>query len=156
MNLCSGLKHTLWPIHCVLGSEHHGIDNLFFKSLIEWQENGKTVKMINKGMNPFCESYSALKAEVVQKDDESTKLNISLLEELNEYENVIFFGEAKSHCVMKTLKDIIEHKHSIIKKMIILEDCMSDVENFEGQGQKVYDEAKKLGAKFLTTSSFNL
>ncbi len=50
---------------------------------------------------------------------------------LMEYDRVYIFGQAKSHCVLSTLRDLQEHieatDRALIDKIYILEDAMSSV-----------------------------
>ena len=53
---------------------------------------GKSINYVHKGMNCLTEMYSAIKAEVILDDDESTNKNSDLVTKLLSYEKVGFLG----------------------------------------------------------------
>ena len=65
------------------------------------------MRYINKGQNNFTEMYSALKAEVEYPKDKSTAFNDELLYSLKLADKLVVCGQALSHCVNQTVRDII-------------------------------------------------
>ena len=61
-----------------------------------------------KGANPFTEMYSGLKAEVQVPGDPTTAMNTALVARLLRAERVLVGGEAMSHCVNYTVRDLVE------------------------------------------------
>lgn len=122
--------HTIWPVHCLIGSEGYSIHSKLFKSLTKWEsENLGMVNKVTKGSNFKTEHFSAIKAEVPCPEDPSTHINTDLITTLEEADQIVIAGEALSHCLANTVKDIADNfsDPSIVKKMILLEDCTSPV-----------------------------
>ena len=68
------------------------------------------VQRTTKGSNPFTEHYSALMADVVDPDDESTILNTDFIDIIKEYDIILGGGEALSHCYANTFRDIFREQ----------------------------------------------
>ena len=63
-----------------------------------------------------------------------------------DYDKIIIAGEAKSHCVLESIKQILEHyanRPEITQKIYILEDCMSSIPGFEDVTEQTFDDFKK-------------
>lgn len=145
----------IWPPHCLLGSSGQAIESSVFDALTFWQEDsvGKTVDFIMKATSPFTEQYSAIEAEVPLKDDASTHTNMKFINELKAADCIIFSGEALSHCVANTIRDVLKYIPS--SKITILTDCTSSVAGFEESGKKFIEEFKKSGGR-LASSDWTL
>lgn len=145
---------TIWPIHCVLGTEGHKVNNELLKTLENWgYTNKKTIHYIFKGTNPKTEHYSGLKAEVVLPGAEETELNIDFINHLNSYDIIEIAGEASTHCVANTTLDFLNNiAEKDRKKVVLLKDCMSPVFGFEAVEQEAFKKIQDLGACFKTTS----
>jgi len=119
---------TIWPDHCLIGSEGHAIQEDIQKAVREWDIShfNKVVKYIYKGMNCLTEMYSAIRAEVPVSNDETTLENKDLLMQFRLCKKLIICGQALSHVVKLTVMDIIEDWNNNNKKpedMILLTDC---------------------------------
>eukprot|EP01032_Pedospumella_encystans_P030663 gene30663-34608_t len=59
-------KLTIWPDHCLIGSDGHAIQDDIQSAIRAWDTHHftKSVKYIHKGMNCLTEMYSAIAAEV--------------------------------------------------------------------------------------------
>lgn len=103
----------------------------------------KSVEWLLKGQNNLTEMYSALKAEVEIPSDPATKLNVPLINDLAATSSkIIVCGQALSHCVNFTARDLLEGwPKDRASDIIVLSDCASPVPSFEDSGKK----------KFLTT-----
>ena len=60
-------------------------------------------------MNNYTEMYSAIEAEIPIAEDPYTQTNYELLTELKKYARVLICGQALSHCVNYTTRDILKH-----------------------------------------------
>ena len=154
-------KYTLciWPEHCLIGSNGAAVYPKLFETLNNWQrERFAIVTYITKGENYLTESYSALKAEVEDIFDPSTKLNTELISILEDPEvsEVIIAGEALSHCVASTVTDLVNNlsKPENIQKFVLLEDCCSNVTGFENLGDTFIKNMKDLGMKITTSVDY--
>eukprot|EP01031_Cornospumella_fuschlensis_P038252 gene38250-46482_t len=101
---------TIWPAHCIIGSPGHAVHPVLQEALGLWSaENGKEVQYVMKGMNNLTEMYSVLQAEVPLADDPRTQLNTQLLSSLRAARKVVVAGQALSHCVNYSVRDLVQH-----------------------------------------------
>ncbi|MDY6991023.1 MAG: hypothetical protein SVR94_00230 [Pseudomonadota bacterium] len=135
---------TIWPPHCLIGSFGHNIVAPVAEVIREWEHNFAVTDYIVKGANIWTEHYSALQADVPDPDDPSTQLNTRLLKALEQADVVICSGQALSHCVANTLRDIVTHIPQA-DKFILLEDTTSAVAGFEAIGQQFLEEMRAHG-----------
>lgn len=140
----------IWPEHCLIGSVGHTIQDDVREAMSEWCTSyGGSVEWVMKGSNLMTEMYSALKAEIpVTKD---TDYNTNLLDSLLLSKRVLVVGQAMSHCVNHTVRDLVsrwpENKYSNI---YVLKDCMSPVPGFEKEAE---DFVEFLNSKGVTICS---
>lgn len=143
-------KLLIWPNHCIEGTEGHKVNPELDTALQQWEiKNNKKVEYLYKGMNHKTEHYSALKAEVVL-DEENTQLKKDVINSLKVYDEVVFTGEASSHCVGGTTIDYLENISQKEKeKVLILKNCMSAVPGFEANAEQFFEKAQNLSAKVV-------
>jgi nicotinamidase/pyrazinamidase len=127
-----------WPEHCLIGSWGHNVHAAVKKALDRWARSKlELVDFVTKGSNPLTEHYSAVQAEVPDPNDPSTMLNGRLIKTLSEADMVAIAGEALSHCVANTVRDIAKNfGEDNIKKLVVLTDCTSSVAGFEDLGAR--------------------
>merc|ERR1739847_56447 len=90
--------------------------------------------------------YSALKAEVEVADDPTTGLNTGLVSELARHEQVICCGQAMSHCLNHSVRDLLSAwPKGRAKDIVVLEDGASAVPGFEEVAQQFLDDVKLAG-----------
>lgn len=147
--------HTIWPEHCIMGSHGAAEDETVMQAVKEWARRGRFFELITKGSHPLTEHFGALRANIPIPDAPETKLNEKLIDTLNIYDNIVIAGEAKSHCVANTVKQILELKN-FHKKLFLLEDCMSNVTGFEHVADKIYEKANMQGATWIKSSELIL
>ncbi|MEC7986003.1 MAG: hypothetical protein VX278_12635, partial [Myxococcota bacterium] len=115
--------------------------------------NMKTVRYVHKGTNCLTEMYSAIAAEVPMADDPSTHTNLELLMELQTADRLFICGEAKSHCVNYTMRDIAAHWKKDLSSLVLLSDCCSAVPGFEEAASAFATDMKALGCTVSTADS---
>lgn len=148
--------HFIWTEHCLVGSKGGAIDDTLMPALKNWaREKGKNYQTVAKGMYPLSEHFGIFMAQIPSDSIPETQLNQGLLDSLNQYDSVYLAGEAKSHCVATSLKQIMDYAPELAKKIIILEDCMSDIPTLEHLGAPVYEEARKKGIRFALAAEEN-
>ena len=145
-------KHTIWPEHCVVGSPGAAIVKEIIDAVTEWEHQGMYKDLIFKGSHPLTEHYGAFRANIPIPAAPETQVNDELLKTLEEFENVYFAGEASSHCVANTLKQVMEIVPALAKRFVILTDCMSPVTGCEHMADKIFDDAKALGVRFAVST----
>lgn len=138
-------KKTLcvWSYHCIQGTTGCALENQF-SNMIYFHSVAKksVVRRLVKGEDPLSEMYGVIKPEY----DTKGYINLDFLNKLENYDKIVIAGEAKSHCVMESIKQILEHyetRPEITKKIYILEDCMSIIPGFEDDTAKAFDGFKK-------------
>jgi len=150
-------RYTLciWPPHCIFGTWGHNVHSDLNGALKEYQEVFGSVKFSFKGSNLFTEHYSAVKADVVDPADPSTNIDLNLIDMLAQADEVLFAGEALSHCVANTMHDVLKHLgHENAEKFVILKDASSNIPGFEAYGNTFLKEMDKLGLKTTTTEDY--
>jgi len=146
----------IWPPHCIIGSKGATIQPSLYEAVFNWETKYfATAARTTKGSNPFTEHYSAVKADCPRSDDPKTLLNARLIDTLKEYDTILIAGEALSHCVANTIKDVAdEFNLEQIKKFVLLEDASSNVSGFEQQGTDFVNEMAAKGMQLSTTDKF--
>lgn len=127
--------HTIWPTHCLIGSRGHNVEPTLFAALARWEiARHAVVDYVMKGKNPWTEHFSAIRAEVIDPDDPHTQPNTALIEALRGADRVLVAGEAGSHCVANTVRDLADvlGDRAGIERLVLLEDTISPVPGFEG------------------------
>ena len=111
---------------------------------------------MTKGSNPWTEHFSAVQAEVPDAADPTTQVNTGLVSTLEEADVILLAGEALSHCLANTVRDVAQHfaDPSFIQKMVLLTDASTSVPGFEAYGQDFVAELASLGMKTTTTQQF--
>jgi len=147
-NLC------VWPPHCLIGSWGHDIYGMVSESLLEWERSvpGRIVDYTYKGSNIRTEHYSAIRAEVSDAADPGSRTNFTLIERLKSADNIVIAGEALSHCVANTVRDLITCIPA--DKLIVLTDASSNVPGFEQLGLEFTEEIEKMGVRLMTSGEF--
>jgi nicotinamidase-related amidase len=148
--------HVIWPVHCVIGSEGSAIYPPLMDVIIDWTIRGKFYQTVSKGTYPFSEHFGAFQAQIPDPQRPETQLNQGLIKTLEYYQNVYLAGEAKSHCVANSLKQVMNEAPDLAAKFVILEDAMSNVPGFETLADPIYNRARNMGIRFSTTSKEKL
>lgn len=147
----------VWPPHCLIGSWGHNIYPPLFESIRQWESRNVAIAgKMTKGSNWSTEHYSAIKAEVEREDDPSTRLNIDLIRMLRESERVYVCGQASSHCVANTVRDIVENFGTTpLGKLWLIADGMSPVAGFETGSQDFLRDMKARGLNICRAADLN-
>ena len=156
--------HTIWPIHCLIGSKGASIMPDLMDAIGKWECAKRNVyQLVQKGEHPITEHFGALRANVEfdgtngMPSVPSTQKNQKFIKVLNQYKRVYLLGEAKNFCVANTLKQMLEFAPELVKKLYIVEDCISDVvgvpDVVNQRSQEIYEEARQAGANFVTSDN---
>jgi nicotinamidase-related amidase len=156
-NLATNDRYPLciWPPHCLIGTWGHNVHPDLTVPLLEWEKGYAAVDYVTKGSNPWSEHYSAVQADVPDPEDPSTMLNTQLIQILQEADIIPVAGQAITHCVANTVRDIANNfGEENIKKLVLLEDASSPVPGFEQMGTDFVTEMKARGMQITTTDTF--
>ena len=132
----------IWPYHCIAGTEGATLENEFAKMVYFHSVARKSVNhMIQKGTDPYSEMYGIIKPEFSKKNF----LNTPVLTAIEKYDKIYVVGEAASHCLMESVKQIAEHfanRPEVTQKITILEDCTSPITGYEADTQIAFANFK--------------
>lgn len=143
----------IWPEHGLIGSTGHAVVDSVKEALDEWSEKtGRSVEWVMKGQNLLTEMYSALAAEVpVSK---ATAFNEKLQASLLQSDRLIVCGQAMSHCVNYTLRDIVHHwPKAETHRIALLTDCASAVPGFEAAAVTFQQDMEAAGVSLKQSAN---
>jgi nicotinamidase-related amidase len=144
-------KLCIWPTHCLLGTEGHAVYAPLAAALNSWAaRRSRAITWVLKGQNNRTEMYSALKAEVEIPDDPSTRLNLELVSVLSRHSKIICCGQALSHCVNYTVRDLVSAwpKTRSPADIVVLSDGSSAVPGFEEAADQFNRDMSNAGVTF--------
>jgi len=147
----------IWPYHCIAGTEGCTLENEFAKMVYFHSVARKSVNhMIQKGTDPYSEMYGIIKPEYSKKNF----LNTPVLTAIEKFDEIFIVGEAASHCLMESVKQIAEHfanRPEVTQKITILEDCTSPIPGFEADTATAFANFKNTyGIKFAKSTDIQL
>lgn len=124
---------TVWPYHTLLGGLSHAlVPAMMEAALFHAAARRRQTHFEVKGTAELTENYSVLSPEVTELGGQAVgAFNEAFFQRLLGFDRVYVFGQAKSHCVLSTLRDIQRHAEaadlSLLRRIFILEDAMSPV-----------------------------
>ncbi len=148
--------HTIWPPHCLIGSHGHNVVPSLFDAFQRWEtERFAVVDYVTKGSNLWTEHFSAVQAEVPDPEDPDTQVNARLIDTLEKADLILLAGEAGSHCLANTVRDIAAQfsDPAYVRKMVLLEDATSPVTGFESFQDDFVRDMTALGMQKATTET---
>ncbi|MBM3457556.1 MAG: hypothetical protein FJX77_03350 [Armatimonadetes bacterium] len=147
----------IWPPHCLIGSPGHCVLPELRLALQDWETRRfALVDYVTKGSNPFTEHYSAICADVPDPADPGTQLNTRFIQTLMEADLVVIAGEAGSHCLANTVRDVARSfgDDSYVRRLVLLEDATSPVPGFEAFQTDFVREMTSRGMQLSNTRDF--
>ena len=149
-------KLTIWPLHCIIGTWGNSVQKQIIEATQNWELDNPCKNSIytRKAENPLTEQYSAIQAEVPIENDEATKINFTLIENLKQADKIIVAGEALSHCLANTVIDIC--KYIPANKITVLTDCTSPVTGYEKEANNFLEKMQNKGMHIAISSDFLL
>ncbi len=157
LNANGRYPHTIWPPHCLMGTEGFALHADVADAIHEWAEmSRRTINFVSKGSNYKTEHFSAVRAEVPDPTDPSTQVNTSLIQTLESADEIVLFGQASSHCVSNTVRDIASafSNPDYVKKIVCLTDAMSPVTGFESFADDFLRDLTAMGMRTSTTADY--
>ncbi len=149
----------VWPYHTMIGSVGHALDPALFEAIM-FHSAARRVQpsFLAKGSIPQTEHYSVLEPEVKYAKHPQGGLNTGLLDALAKNDLVYVAGQAKSHCVLETLRSMVtyfENEPAVLGKIRILHDCTSSVAHptidFDGIAETELARFARKGLKIVTS-----
>jgi len=147
----------IWPEHCLIGTKGHAVVDDISAALSAWCElKVRCVEYALKGHNMLTENYSALRADVVRPDDPRTHFNGTLFARLRKANRVLVCGQALSHCVAFTCRDLVDRwPKEDVAKLVLLTDCSSPVPEFEQAAEEFIAEMAAAGVTITTSDKLD-
>ena len=109
-------KLMIWPEHCLIGTPGHAVVPVISEALTKWSKHHrKSVNYIRVGQNIRTEVYSVFKAEVEDPTEAKdptlpgSTFNHNLMSKLKIADKLLVCGQALSHCVNFTFRDLVAH-----------------------------------------------
>jgi nicotinamidase/pyrazinamidase len=149
----------IWPPHCRIGTWGHGLVPEVSEALTNWEIEAwnhlRKIDFVAKGSNVLTEHYSGVQADVPDDNDPTTGLNTALIDTLAEADEIPLTGEALSHCLAFTVRDIAKNFGADnIKKFVLLQDTCSNVYNCEDKGRAFVKEMVAQGMRVSTSKDW--
>jgi len=146
----------VWPPHCIIGTPGHNVQPDIMDALADWESTpGWMVDFVTKGSNFKTEHYSGVRADVPDPEDSSTMINGELIQILEAADEILIAGEASSHCVANTVRDVAnEFGADSVKKLVFLEDCSSPVTGFEAMAEDFIKELTSKGMQLRKSTDY--
>ena len=155
---------TVWPYHAMLGGIGHALvaaieEAVFFHTIARASPPDFQLK----GANALTEHYSMLGPEVAEDGDGEAlgHRNQPLIERLLRFDAVIIAGQAKSHCVAWTIRDLLDdptvQERGLAEKVYLLEDCTSPVVvpgavDYTGEAEEAFARFAATGAHVVRST----
>lgn len=149
-----GKKQLLiWPYHCILGTFGHALESQFAQ-LVYFHSIARQSPVVSrlKGSNPLTEMYGLFKPEVSTE----AETDFELLSQLKSYDKILILGQAKSHCVLESVGQMLDFFYGDrqqTEKIYVLEDCMSSISGFEEATEATFKEWEKTSGIHLVQST---
>ncbi len=145
----------IWPRHCLIGTPGHNVEPRIWRELDAWATAKQSmINYVTKGSNPDTEHYSALMADVPVPTDPTTKINADLLKFLAMADELVITGQASSHCVANTVRDIAaKFSPEQVRKFVIIKDLMSPVPIAKADADQFFSDMLALGVRIVDKST---
>ncbi|TFJ88173.1 hypothetical protein NSK_000525 [Nannochloropsis salina CCMP1776] len=144
-------QHTIWPEHCVISTRGHCIVDPVLEGIHAW--TAKTRKPIHyhwKGINALTEMYSVFQAEIPVPGSLETEMNDDLVKQLVAEPRVLICGQALSHCVNFSVRDLmLAWPCERIGDLGLLLGMSSPVQGFEDDAERFVAFMRESGAQVV-------
>ena len=123
----------IWPYHTMEGTLGHMLAAPISEA-IAWHSAARNTQptYVEKGRTIRTEYYGIFGAEIPDPEDPESSLNVTLLDTVMKHDQVYVAGEAKSHCVLETERQLVgrfANAPDMLKRMHFLKDCTSSVQH---------------------------
>ncbi|GAC1663016.1 MAG: hypothetical protein PVS3B1_38680 [Ktedonobacteraceae bacterium] len=123
----------IWPYHTMEGTLGHMLVAPISEA-IAWHSAARNTQpnYLEKGRTTRTEFYGIFGAEIPDPADKQSQLNVPLLDAIMRHDKVYIAGEARSHCVLETERQLVGHfsqRPEMLNKLYFLKDCTSSVQH---------------------------
>lgn len=133
--LAKGGRYELmiWPFHTLIGTPGQAVVPALAETIM-YQAGARQSQptWMLKGSIPQTEYYSIFEPEVKMPGQPQGTVDATALERLATFDLIYIAGQAKSHCVLSSLRSIMEYfadRPDVIAKLRFLSDCTSSVQH---------------------------
>jgi nicotinamidase-related amidase len=150
-------QHLIWPEHCLIGSSGAALHDTLLVALKNWaHQRDRDYVAVQKGLYSLTEHFGVFQAQVPDPSVPETQFNATLVADLDRFDAIYMMGEAKSHCVANSLKQLLDFAPVMAEKLVLVTDCMSDVTGMGHLADPIYADAWTKNVRFTeSTSIFN-
>lgn len=147
----------VWPTHCIKGSWGHDVYAPVQSALNDWEQaSGRKTFVKEKGKNPLTEHYGAFAAEYPIDSDPETEMDTAFLDQLAQHDVIFVSGQALSHCVGETVRQmVLEWPRELREKIVLLGDTASPVGGFEEFAEGLLSELQEAGVRVINSSEIS-
>ncbi|MDB5241321.1 MAG: hypothetical protein JWP57_1946 [Spirosoma sp.] len=147
-------EHFIWPEHCLIGSHGAALHDTLLDALKYWSgQRERDYAAVQKGLYPLTEHFGIFQAQVPDPAVPETQLNSPLIADLNRFDTIYLMGEAKSHCVAHSLKQLVDYAPLLLPKVVVVTDCTSDVAGLGYLADPIYAEAQSQNVRFMKSGA---
>lgn len=123
----------IWPYHTMLGTLGHMLVAPLSEA-IAWHSAARSTQpaYIIKALTPRTEFYGIFGAEVPDPQAPESSLNTTLIDAVMQHDRVYIAGEAKSHCVLETERQLVTYladRPAMLQKLYFIKDVTSSVQH---------------------------
>lgn len=136
----------IWPFHCLQGTPGQALVPALSEAILfHSAARSSQPTYLPKGTNARTEHYGIFAAEIADPKDIGTQLNTAVLDTIASNDLIYVAGEAKSHCVLETMAQLVAYfgktQPETIKKIRFLMDCTSSVQHPDIDFEKIANQA---------------
>lgn len=143
-------QHVIWPEHCLIGSSGAALHDTLLAALKNWAHlRGQDYRAVQKGLYPLTEHFGVFQAQIPDPAVPETQFNAALVSDLDRFDTIYIMGEAKSHCVANSLKQLLNFAPTMSEKLVLVTDCMSDVTGMGYLADLIYADAWTKNVRFV-------
>lgn len=147
-------SHLIWPEHCLVGSRGAALHDTLLVAIREWsQQRDLDYVAVQKGLYPLTEHFGIFRAQVPDPAVPETQLDTALIADLSRFDTVYLMGEAKSHCVANSIRQLLDVAPELAAKVVVVADCMSDVAGLGYLADSIYAEARARQMRFANANT---
>lgn len=154
-------KLCIWPEHCLQGTrgwlpEEQLMNMIYFYSIARVS---RPIFYL-KGQDADSEMYGIFEKEYSKDGVTMNQAVLKILSMIEKYDVIYFLGQAKSHCVLESMKQFLkryENRPEITSKVVFVIDCSSCVPGFEDETQRELDDlVKNYGIKVMKSTEIQM
>lgn len=158
----------VWPDHCIAGTPGWNLETQLMQMVVFHSAVRNVYPVFAfKGTDRYSEMYGILEPEYNPKNTVTAQI-LDVIASFDpasgdlkkmEWDKIIIGGEAGSHCLLESTKQILKRfdGHSdVVQRIYVLEDCTSAVSGFEQQMKDAFDDFKRQGVNIVKSTDLVL